>query len=112
MAIRIKVGDNVKLLSGNDRNQEGRVSTINHATRTVIVEGMNKVKKNVRKSQKNPQGGKLETEMPIPISNVQFVCPSCNTATRLGARVDADKSKVRRCKKCDWEEEISPARSN
>ena len=112
MAIRIKVGDMVKVLAGNDRNDQGRVTSINHATRTLIVEGMNKVKKSVRRSQKNPQGGKLEKEMPLPICRVQFVCPSCGEGTRLGARVSADKSKVRHCKKCKWEEEISPARSN
>ncbi|MCH2398604.1 MAG: 50S ribosomal protein L24 [Pirellulales bacterium] len=112
MAIRIKVGDMVKVLAGNDRNDQGRVTSINHATRTLIVEGMNKVKKSVRRSQKNPQGGKLEKEMPLPICRVQFVCPSCGEGTRLGARVSADKSKVRYCRKCKWEEEISPARSN
>ncbi|MBB76659.1 MAG: 50S ribosomal protein L24 [Planctomycetaceae bacterium] len=112
--MRIKVGDNVKLLLGDDRDQEGRVTKINHATRTVVVEGMNRVNKMVRKSQKNPQGGQLKTEMPIPISNVQFVCPSCNRATRLGASFKDDKSKVRQCKKkdCSWEEEISPAKSS
>ena len=117
MAIRIKVGDMVKLLAGDDAqpgSDQGRVSSINHATRTVVVEGMNKVKTSVRRSQKNPQGGKLEKEMPLPICRVQFVCPSCGEGTRLGARVGFDKSKVRYCKKkkCEWEEEISPARSN
>ncbi len=115
MAIRIKVGDMVKVLAGDDAqpgSDQGRVSSINHATRTVVVEGMNKVKTSVRRSQKNPQGGKLEKEMPLPISRVQFVCPSCGEGTRLGARVSADKSKVRHCKKCKWEEEISPSRSN
>ena len=111
MAIRIKVGDMVKVLAGDDR-EDGCVTSINHATRMVVVEGMNKVKKSVRRSQKNPQGGKLDKEMPLPISRVQFLCPSCGKGTRLGARVSADKSKVRHCKKCKWEEEISPARSN
>lgn len=119
MAIRIKVGDTVQVLSGEDRKQQGRVATINHATRTVVVEGMNKIKTSVRRSQKNPQGGKLEKEMPLPIGCVQFICPKCNQGTRLGAKVNDDKSKVRHCRKkdgkgnrCDWEEEISPARAN
>ena len=66
MAIRIKVGDMVKVLAGDDAqpgSDQGRVSSINHATRTVVVEGMNKVKTSVRRSQKNPQGGKLEKEI-------------------------------------------------
>lgn len=119
MGIRIKVGDMVKILSGEARGDQGRVTTINHATRTVVVEGANKVKTSVRRSQKNPQGGKLDKEMPLPISCVQFVCPKCNRGTRLGAKVKDDKSKVRHCRKkddggnrCGWEEEISPARSN
>ena len=112
MAIRIKVGDKVQVRSGDDRGRSGRVTAIYHNKNMVVVEGMNVVKKNVRRSQKNPQGGKLEKEMPIQICRVQVICPKCNKATRLGTRVFEDKSKVRHCKKCDWEEEVSPARSN
>ena len=117
MAIRIKVGDTVKVLWGDDRNWDpklgtGRVTTINHGTGMVVVEGMNKAKKNVRRSQKNPQGGKLEKEMPIQICRVQFVCPGCTQPTRLGSDILDDGSKVRQCKKCGWQDEVSPPKSN
>jgi len=61
---------------------------------------MNRVYKHVRRSQRNPQGGRLSKEMPIQISNVLLVCGSCGKATRSGARFLADGSKERYCKKC------------
>ena len=115
MAIRIKVGDTVKALSGDDRGRSGRVTAIYHGKNMVVVEGMNVVKKSVRRSQKNPQGGKLEKEMPVQISTVQFVCPDCRKSVRLGTRFLPDGSKVRHCRNteasCSWEDEIAPPNS-
>ena len=61
----------------------------------VVVEGVNRVKKHIRRSQKYPQGGVLSKEMPVQLSNVKYVCPSCGAATRLGARFLDDGSKER-----------------
>jgi large subunit ribosomal protein L24 len=75
------------------------------------VEGVNRVFKHVRRSQKNPQGGRLSKEMPIQMSNVALVCTRCNRATRVGARVLEDGGKERYCKKCGASVgEIAPAR--
>ena len=65
-----------------------------------VVEGVNRVYKHVRRSQKNPQGGRLSIEMPIPLSNVLLVCQACHAPTRAGARYLDDGSKERFCRKC------------
>ncbi len=98
--MRIKVDDIVVVISGDDAGQRGKVLTINRAGGKLVVEGVNKVYKHVKRSQKNPQGGRLSKEMPIPISNVLLYCQSCGKPTRVGARFLADGSKERFCKKC------------
>ena len=69
-----------------------------------MVEGVNRVYRHIRRSQKNPQGGRLSKEMPIAAANVLLVCSSCGKATRLGARVAPDGGKVRFCRKCGAEQ--------
>jgi large subunit ribosomal protein L24 len=96
----IRSGDNVELITGADRGVRSRVIQIDVATGKALVEGVNRVYKHVRRSQKHPQGGRLSKEMPVQISNLQFVCSSCGKAARLGARFERDGSKVRYCKKC------------
>ncbi|MCE9547099.1 MAG: 50S ribosomal protein L24 [Planctomycetia bacterium] len=98
--MHIKANDTVKVISGPDRGQTGRVLKVLRARGKVVVEGVARSFKHVRRSQKNPQGGRLSKEMPIDISNVQWVCGACNKATRTGARYLADGSKERFCKKC------------
>jgi large subunit ribosomal protein L24 len=65
-----------------------------------VVEGVNRVYRHIRRSQKNPQGGRLSKEMPIDASNVLVVCTACGKASRLGAKVAADGGKVRVCRRC------------
>lgn len=109
--MRIRVNDTVKIIRGNDEGRSGKVLSVNHEQRQVVVEGMRRVYKHVRRSQKNPQGGRLSKEMPLPVANVMFVCTKCGQPTRLGARYLDDGSKERFCKKCGaGVGEISPAR--
>lgn len=103
--MHIRVDDTVMVIAGNDRGETGKVQKVirDKATRRpvkVIVEGMNRVYKHVRRSQRNPQGGRLSTEMPMSIAKVQLICPACSKAARTGARFLADGSKERYCKKC------------
>jgi large subunit ribosomal protein L24 len=98
--MRIKVNDTVLVTSGDDKGKRGRVLRVDRAGAQVVVEGVNKVWKHVRRSQKNPQGGRLSKELPIDLSKVQLVCPACNRPTRVGARQTADGGKERFCKKC------------
>jgi large subunit ribosomal protein L24 len=96
----IKSNDIVQVISGEDRGTKGKVLRMDRDGGKLVVEGVNRVYKHVRRSQKNPQGGRLSKEMPISISNVLLVCGSCGAAVRLGARYLADGSKERYCKKC------------
>ena len=66
----------------------------------IVVEGINKVYKHVKPSQRSPQGGRLSKEMPIDASNVLLFCPTCRRGVRIGRRYEADGRKVRFCKKC------------
>ncbi len=98
--MRIKLNDQVEILTGNERGVRGRVLTVDHKAGKVVVEGVNRVYKHVRRSQKNPQGGRLSKELAVPMSNVMVVCNRCNAATRVGARVTDGGAKERVCKKC------------
>jgi len=97
----IRTGDTVEVIAGNDRGQKSKVLKVDRTTGKAVVEGVNRVKKHIRRSQKYPQGGVLSKEMPVQLSNVQYVCTSCGAATRLGARFLDDGSKERFCKKCN-----------
>src|SRR6187431_2039824 len=90
----------VLVISGNDRATKGKVLKVDGRQGKIVVEGVNRVYKHVRRSQKNPQGGRLSKEMPIAISNVLLVCPKCARGVRTGARLARDGSKERFCKKC------------
>ena len=96
----IRTGDTVEVTAGNDRGQKSRVIKVDRESGKALVEGVNRVKKHIRRSQKYPQGGVLSKEMPVQLSNLAYVCGSCQKATRLGARFLADGSKERFCKKC------------
>src|SRR5208283_4293980 len=78
----------------------------------VVVEGVNRVYRHVRRSQRNPQGGRLSVEMPVPQSNVALLCQACCKPTRVGARFLDDGAKERFCKKCGATDGvISPAKT-
>ena len=98
--MHIKEGDTVEVTAGDDRTTRARVLVVDRASGKLIVEGVNRVYKHVKRSQRNPQGGRLNKEMPIQIGNVLLVCPSCGAAARTGARYLDDGSKERYCKKC------------
>jgi large subunit ribosomal protein L24 len=98
--MHIRKEDTVEVLRGDQRGQRGRVLSVDHKARKLIVEGVNLVYKHVRRSQRNPQGGRLSKEMPIPMSNAQLVCEKCGKAVRTGARYSKEGAKLRYCKKC------------
>ena len=107
----IRTGDTVEVIAGNDRGQKSKVLKVDRTTGKAVVEGVNRVKKHIRRSQKYPQGGVLSKEMPVQLSNLAYVCGSCQKSTRLGARFLADGSKERFCKKCNASAgEIAPAK--
>ncbi len=89
---KIKKGDTVKVIAGKDCNTEGKVISVDAKKGKVVVEGVNMVKKHAKPSQANPNGGIIEKEAPIDISNVMLVYKG--KATRVGFRMEGDK-KVR-----------------
>jgi len=108
----IRSGDTVEVIAGNSRGTRSRVIKVDRAAGKALVEGVNKVYKHIRRSQKHPQGGRLSKEMPVPLSNLKYVCQSCNAAGRLGARFLADGGKERYCKKCGATAgQIAPAKA-
>lgn len=98
--MHIRVDDTVEVITGNDRGSRGKVLRVDRTAGKLVVEGINQVYKHIRRSQRNPQGGRLSMEMPIQVSNVLLVCDACEKKTRTGVRFEEDGSKVRYCKKC------------
>jgi large subunit ribosomal protein L24 len=98
--MHIRVNDMVEVISGDDRGTRAKVLVVDRAAGKVVVEGVNRVYKHMRKSQRNPQGGRLSKEMPVQLSNVKLVCSACGKAARTGARITSDGGKERFCKKC------------
>jgi large subunit ribosomal protein L24 len=97
--MKIKVNDKVKILSGKDRAKEGKVIQVFAEEKKVVVDGVNLIKRHMRKRQQGEKGQVLELAGPIHLSNVMVVCPNCSKATRVGYKLDGDKKK-RFCKKC------------
>ena len=105
----IRSGDMVEVRTGNAKGTRAKVLQVlpeKEGRRRIVVEGINRVYRHIRKSQKNPQGGRLSKEMPIDASNVLVVCGACGKAARLGTKVAADGGKVRVCKKCGAEQGV------
>lgn len=97
--LHIKKGDNVVVITGNSRGQKGKVLEVIRKTDRAIVEGVNMVKKHTKPNAANPQGGIIEQEAPVHISNLMLVDPKSGEATRIGRRQDADGKLVRYSKK-------------
>ena len=95
MSLRIRKGDKVLVISGKDRGKSGKVIHVYPARSRALVEGVNMVKKHVRKSPKNPQGGVIHQEVPIHLSNVSLLSPVTGKPTRLKTLTAADGSKQR-----------------
>ena len=95
----IRTGDKVQIIAGKDKGKEGKVLSVLAYKERITVERANMMKKATRPTQKNPNGGILEIEAPLHVSNVMLVCPSCSQPTRIARRRD-DGARVRVCKKC------------
>ena len=96
---KIKKDDTVRIIAGKDKGKEGEVLVAKPAEGKVIVEGVAMVKKHQKPTQAGQQGGILEREAAIDVSNVMLVCPKCGKPTRVG-HATVDGKKVRVCKKC------------
>lgn len=96
--LHVKEGDNVKVISGKDKGKEGKILQAYPSQFRVLVEGINMIKKHAKPSQSNPQGGILNQEAPIHVSNVMPIDPQSGEPTRVGYK-EEDGKKVRIAKK-------------
>jgi len=97
----IKKNDTVMVIAGKEKGKTGKVMRIITKKDRAIVEKINMVKRHMKPSPQNRQGGILEKEAPLHVSNLMLVCSKCTDPTRVGYKVLDDDRKVRYCKKCD-----------
>lgn len=96
---RIRKGDTVVVISGRERGKSGKVLSVDLRAGKLIVEKLNIIKRHTKPSQKAKQGGILEREAPLAMSNVMFLCPVTQKPTRVGIRTLEDGRRVRFSKK-------------
>lgn len=97
---KVKKDDKVIVVAGKEKGKIGTVLKVDSEKMRVVVEKVNIVKRHAKPSTKTPQGGIIEKEAPLNVSNVMIVCNKCAEPTRIGKRLLEDGSKVRVCKKC------------
>jgi large subunit ribosomal protein L24 len=100
MSVHVRRGDTVAVLSGKERGKRGKVLAVLRDKGRVIVEHVNMIKRHQRPTQKLRQGGIIEREGPIHLSNVMVVCGKCDRPSRTGMQILADSRKVRVCRHC------------
>lgn len=100
--MRIKTGDNVRVIAGRDRGHEGKVIQAFPREGKIVVEKVNVLKKHIRSQKRGEPGQRIELPAPFSVTRVQLLCGSCGKATRVGATGSgADKRRI--CKKCKKE---------
>ncbi|SDM06674.1 large subunit ribosomal protein L24 [Catalinimonas alkaloidigena] len=98
LKLRIKTGDEVLVISGNHKNQRGKVLSVDRVRNRAIVEGINLINRAMKPSASNPQGEFVEKEAPIHISNLKLIEPATGETTRVGRKVN-DQGKLQRYSK-------------
>ncbi len=99
--LHVRKDDKVKVISGKDRGKEGKILKVFPQEGRVIVKGVSIIKKHMKPSQDNPEGGIIEKEAPIDASNVMLICNNCGAPSRTGKKILDNGDKVRFCKKCE-----------
>jgi large subunit ribosomal protein L24 len=98
--LHFKKDDQVIVIAGKEKGKSGKILSMLSKKECVLIEKVNLVKRHSRPSATNRQGGIIEKEAPIHISNVMIVCSKCNAHVRIGRKTLEDGKKVRYCKKC------------
>ncbi len=100
MGLKIKKDDRVVVLAGKEKGKQGRVLSVIPKKNRVIVERVNMIKRHMKPSRQYTQGGIIEKEGALHISNVMLVCPRCQKPTRISNHILESGRKVRLCKRC------------
>ncbi|MCK9594398.1 MAG: 50S ribosomal protein L24 [Candidatus Omnitrophica bacterium] len=97
---KIKRNDTVQVIKGKDKGKKGKVIRVFFSQKKALVEGINQAKKHKRQTRQDQQGGIVNIEMPIALSNLMVFCKNCSQPTRLGFKKSDDGTKARVCRKC------------
>ncbi len=97
--MKIRKGDKVKIMVGKDKGKDGVIDRVYPKQEKILIQGMNLIKRHIKKNQELPQGGIVDIPKPIRVSSVMLICPKCSKTTRVGFKLDKNK-KLRSCKKC------------
>ena len=97
--MKLKKGDRVKVLTGKDRGDEGEIMRVIPKEGRIIVEGVNVAKKHQRPTRMTMQGGIIDKDMPLHVSNVAIISPGDGKPTRVAYRFDEDGQKIRICRR-------------
>ena len=100
MGLGIKKDDAVLVITGREKGKKGRVLTVIPAKERLRIERVNIVKRHMEPSKQYQQGGIIDKEAPLHMSNVMLVCPKCDKPTRLANKMLETGKKVRACKRC------------
>lgn len=98
--LHFKKDDQVVVVAGKEKGKSGKILSVVPKKESVLIEKVNLVKRHSRPSAKNRQGGIIEKESPIHVSNVMLICSKCNSPVRIGRKILEDGKNVRCCKKC------------
>jgi large subunit ribosomal protein L24 len=107
--MNVRRGDTVLVLAGKDRGKRGTVERVQKTKRGfgVVIPGVNMAKRHQRPRNRTQQAGIIDLPVPIHVSNVQVVCPRCNKPTRVGHQQLEDGRRVRVCKQCGEQIEVT-----
>ncbi|HEY3722170.1 MAG TPA: 50S ribosomal protein L24 [Acidimicrobiia bacterium] len=100
MNMKLKKGDRVRVIAGKDVGKEGEITRAFPESDRVIIDGVNVAKRHTRATGQTMQGGIIDKDMPLHVSNVAIICSSCDSPSRIGYRFEDDGTKVRVCRKC------------
>lgn len=106
MSFGVRNKDSVVVLAGKGRGKRGKVMRLSNDGRRAFVEGVNMMQRRVRRTRQNPQGGTVEQETSIHISNLALFCDKCQKGTRFRKRLLEDGTKVRSCSKCGNDQNV------
>jgi len=100
MGLSIKKNDTVSVITGKEKGKKGRVISVDPIKNKILIERINLIKRHTKPSKKYAQGGIIEKEAPLHVSNAMLICPKCGKPTRIGNTILSTGKKVRICKKC------------
>ena len=101
--MKIKNSDTVEVIAGKDKNRKGKITKVIPKENRIVVEGVNIIKKHIKRKKGEEKGQKISVALPIDASNVALICPKCSKRTRVGYLVLENGEKHRICKKCNRE---------